>query len=430
MVATASSSAPAPAPAPAPAVSGGALVAVLLTDFLLLGLTVGVQGVLWAEVIGTLGIGKGAFGTAQLVLPLLAILLLLRAGPLAARLGKRRLAVTSLVLLGAGNLGLSLASTSGLGALVLALAVTGVGFGLFEIAVNGAGMDWEELSGRSVLNSLHAGYSAGAVVGAVGAGLLLGLGWRPESIFLLPALLSLPLIGATLAVRFPPAGAPAPAPAPPAPPGAPARAHPVRRALAPLRPLLPLLPLAGAATLASVGESVANLWSVIYLAELGAGSLLGGAAFALANAAMLAGRLVNTRVVARLGTATSLHLSGAGLILAAAVLFLPGLPGLSGLSGGETDGRVPLAVAGFALMGLAVAGVVPTALTAGARLVPGNSGAVAGALMTAVYVAFVVAPPLVGWLAEATSLRAALLVVALSGAGIIALTRRPQRSAR
>ena len=400
------------------------MIAVLLSDFLLLGLTIGGQGVLWADVVATLGIGKGAFGTAQLVLPLVAIILLLRAGALSARLGKQRLAIASLVLIGTGNLGLALASGSGLGALVLALAVTGAGFGLFEIAVNGAAMDWEALSGRSVLNSLHAGYSGGAVVGAVGAGVLLGLGWRPDGILLLTALCSLPLIAATVVVRFPPSGLPAPA-APagsPGPPGSPAGG--LRRALAPLRPLRPLrplLPLAGAAALASVGESVANLWSVIYLAELGAGSLLGGAAFALANAAMLAGRLVNARVVARLGTATSLHLSGAGLILASAILFLPGLPWLPG---DDPTGRVPLAVAGFGLLGLAVAGVVPTALTAGARLVPGNSGAVAGALMTAVYLAFVVAPPLVGWLAEASSLRAALLVVALSGVGIIALTRK------
>jgi MFS family permease len=400
-----------------PAFAGGVLVAVLLSDFLLLGLTIGGQGVLWADVVATLGIGKGAFGTAQLVLPLMAIILLLRAGALSARLGKQRLAIASLVLIGAGNLGLALASGSGLGALVLALAVTGAGFGLFEIAVNGAAMDWEALSGRSVLNSLHAGYSGGAVVGAVGAGVLLGLGWRPDGILLLTALCSLPLIAATVVVRFPPSGLPAAA-APAGPPGSPAGG--LRRALAPLRPLRPLLPLAGAAALASVGESVANLWSVIYLAELGAGSLLGGAAFALANAAMLAGRLVNARVVARLGTATSLHLSGAGLILASAILFLPGLPWLPG---DDPTGRVPLAVAGFGLLGLAVAGVVPTALTAGARLVPGNSGAVAGALMTAVYLAFVVAPPLVGWLAEASSLRAALLVVALSGVGIIALTR-------
>jgi MFS family permease len=85
-------------------------------------------------------------------------------------------------------------------------------------------------------------------------------------------------------------------------------------------------------------------------------------------------------------------------------------------------------MAGFVLMGLAVAGVVPTALTAAGRLAPGSSGATAGRLMAAVYVAFIVSPPLVGWLAERASLRAALLVVGLSGLGILCL--RPGAAGR
>ncbi|HEX2325124.1 MAG TPA: MFS transporter, partial [Chloroflexota bacterium] len=161
------------------------------------------------------------------------------------------------------------------------------------------------------------------------------------------------------------------------------------------------------AALGSVGESVANLWSVIYLSELGAGALAGGAAFALANAAMLAGRVLNGPLVARHGARPSLLLSGAGLLLASGLLLLPG---------------VPLAVAGFALIGLAVAGIVPTTLSAAGRLAPGHSGAVSGGLMAAVYLAFAVCPPLVGWLAERASLQAALLVVGLSGAGILGLT--------
>jgi MFS family permease len=169
----------------------------------------------------------------------------------------------------------------------------------------------------------------------------------------------------------------------------------------------PLLLLAAIAALGSVGESVANLWSVIYLSELGAGALAGGAAFALANAAMLAGRVLNGPLVARHGARPSLLLSGAGLLLASGLLLLPG---------------VPLAVAGFALTGLAVAGIVPTTLSAAGRLAPGHSGAVSGGLMAAVYLAFAVCPPLVGWLAERTSLQAALLVVGLSGAGILGLT--------
>jgi MFS family permease len=111
--------------------------------------------------------------------------------------------------------------------------------------------------------------------------------------------------------------------------------------------------------------------------------------------------------VARYGARASLLLSGAGLLLAAGLLLLPG---------------VPLAVTGFALTGLAVAGIVPTTLSAAGRLAPGHSGAVSGGLMAAVYLAFTVTPPLVGWLAERASLQAALLVVGLSGAGILGLT--------
>ena len=280
---------------------------------------------------------------------------------------------------------------------MVALAVLGVGMGLFETAVNGAAMDWESSGGRPLLNALHAGYSAGAVGGAIGAGLLLGLGWRPEGILLLLALPGPVLAGATRAVSFPvPAGPPARHDAP----GAPGAARSgVRRLFRG-----PLLLLAAVAALGSVGESVANLWSVIYLSELGAGAVAGGAAFALANAAMLAGRVLNGPLVARHGARPSLLLSGAGLLLASGLLLLPG---------------VPLAVAGFALTGLAVAGIVPTTLSAAGRLAPGHSGAVSGGLMAAVYLAFAVCPPLVGWLAERASLQAALLVVGLSGAGIL-----------
>ena len=161
--------------------------------------------------------------------------------------------------------------------------------------------------------------------------------------------------------------------------------------------------------LGAVGESVANLWSVIYLREQGAGALLGGATFALLSGAMLVGRLVNAPLLNRLGPRASLLVSGAGLILAAILLLLPG--------------GVPLAIAAFMLLGLAVAGVVPTVFTAAARLAPGQSGAIAGGILAAVYLSFMVTPPVIGWLAEFFSLQAALLTVGLSGLGMLWLAR-------
>lgn len=44
------------------------------------------------------------------------------------------------------------------------------------MAANSATLDWERATGRSVMNLMHAGFSAGAVVGALVAGLLVGQG--------------------------------------------------------------------------------------------------------------------------------------------------------------------------------------------------------------------------------------------------------------
>jgi MFS family permease len=159
-----------------------------------------------------------------------------------------------------------------------------------------------------------------------------------------------------------------------------------------------------------VGESFANLWSVIYLHEIGATAVVGGAAFALFNAAMFAGRLGNTWLVARHGARISLLVSGAGMLLSALLLLLPS--------------SVPLAIVAFMLLGVAVAGIVPTVLSAGARLMPGNTAALTGAIMAAAYSGFIICPPLTGWIADQFSLQAALITVGLSGLVVLWLARR------
>jgi MFS family permease len=159
-----------------------------------------------------------------------------------------------------------------------------------------------------------------------------------------------------------------------------------------------------------VGESFANLWSVIYLHELGAAAVVGGAAFALFNAAMLAGRLGNSWLVGRRGARISLLVSGAGMLLSALLLLLPN--------------SVPLAIVAFVLLGVAVAGIVPTVLSAGARLAPGNSATLTGGIMAAAYSGFIVCPPLTGWIADRFSLQAALITVGLSGLVVLWLARR------
>ncbi len=370
-------------------------LAVLTANFALLGITIGTQGVVWADVMTRLGLTSGVFGTAQLLAPLVSIALLLSGGRLALWAGSRRLAVASLAGLALGCLALGW-STS-LAGLLGALVLFGIGNGLFEIAMNGAALDWEHAQQRHVLNGLHAAFSGGAVVGAVAAGALLGLGWSYAQVLTLVAAVAGLLTLVTLSTRFPPTE---PHPDQSDDLGATVRLLVSHRVL---------IALALIAMLGSVGESVANLWSVILLRERGADAVLGGATFALLNGAMMLGRLSNAPLVARWGPRASLTVSGLGLVLTTVLLLAPGGLGL--------------AVLGFVLLGAAVAGFVPTVLTAGARLAPGQSGALSGAMLAAVYASFVVAPPLVGWLAELFSLQTAVALLGLCGVAVLALVR-------
>jgi fucose permease len=169
-----------------------------------------------------------------------------------------------------------------------------------------------------------------------------------------------------------------------------------------------LIVLALLCVIGVVGESMANIWSVIYLRELGADAIVGGVAFALFNGAMLVGRLLNTPLVNSLGARASLLASGVGLVAVALLLLLPG---------------VKVAICAFVLLGLAVAGMVPTTLSAAARAVPGNSGAVTGAIMAAAYSGFIISPPLTGWVADLFSLKAALVSIGLAGLAALWLAR-------
>ena len=106
----------------------------------------------------------------------------------------------------------------------------------------------------------------------------------------------------------------------------------------------------------------------------------------------------------------SLLASGVGLVVAALLL---------------VPAQLAPAVGAFVVMGLSVAGVVPTVLVAATRLVPGDSGGVAGGMMAASNAGFILCPPLLGWLAElfASWHLAALLCVGLSGLGALIMVR-------
>jgi MFS family permease len=317
----------------------------------------------------------------------------------ADRLGRKAFLVGVMCLFGVGIAGLAL--VGGFWALVAVVILVFSSGGLYDVGINAAAVDLEGLSGRRLMSFLHAAYSGGAVLGAVGSGALLsaGLGYRLVYLSLL-----LPLAAVALAV----AAARFPGPAAGGSSLVDGEAGTGRRGLYRSGALLLVAAIAG---LGLLSEGQMGSWSGVYLrGTLGLPALVGGAGVAVFFAAMALGRLATGVAVARLGNRGALL--GAGLMTAL------------GMSLALSTTMPALTVVGFLVVGLGVSGVAPLAYSAGGDLAPERAGAAVSVVTSFGYGGFLLGPVLVGGLAEVLGLRAALGVVALSGLAIFALSTR------
>jgi fucose permease len=290
-----------------------------------------------------------------------------------------------------------LANMANFGVFIAALALLGIGISLVQGAMSSSVLDWEQATQRNIMNLAHAMFSAGAITGAFMAGVALGAGWTYSHLLYGLTLLTGFSVLSTLPVRYPPSQNDSTAAA--------------SNSLRYLFSQQVLLLLAAIIAFSILVESLTNTWSVIYMRqELETAAVIAGATFGLFNLSMFIGRLLNAPVVARKGARFSLMISGGGLILSSILLV--------------ATGNVLLAVIAFGLMGLAVAGVSPTVMSAAARYTGGSSGEVTGAMLIVIAVAFMIGPPLIGWLAELVSLQGALLIVGFCGLGMFWLSRQ------
>ena len=158
--------------------------------------------------------------------------------------------------------------------------------------------------------------------------------------------------------------------------------------------VLGLLALCG-----QVGEGSAGDWSAVYL-HVDLGTSAGAAAVALGafSVTMAAGRVAGDRLAARFGPVRLVR--GSGLVA-----------GL-GLAGGLLVGTPAAAIAGFALLGLGLAGVFPQIVTAAARLDPEQAGRNIGRIAAVSYTGLLSGPVVIGAIATGVGLRNALLVPA------------------
>lgn len=286
--------------------------------------------------------------------------------------------------------------------LCVILFVYGCGLGLMDVAMNAQGVRIEERYGRSVMSGLHGMWSLGTLVGGAGGALVASAGWDGRLHLGLVA----PLMAATalVAVRWS-----LDVPERSATDGKPAADGEEKEAPAEEPPRF-ALPSRAALTVGLMGffavfaEGASMDWSGIYLRDVtDADRGLAASAFTAFACTMAVARLLGDAVVRRLGPVRTVRASG---LLAAAGSAL------------VVISRSPApAIAGFALIGIGVAVVVPLCFAAAGRIPSASPGQEIAGVATLAYASGLAAPAAVGWIAEATSLSVSfgLITVLLFG---------------
>ncbi|AZM59502.1 MULTISPECIES: MFS transporter [unclassified Streptomyces] len=367
----------------------------------------------YPQIKADLGIGNAAYGLAVAAFPTGAIVAGLTAGVLVRRFGSARVAVLSTLLTGAGALAAGLAGSVALFAAALFLA--GAMDAITDVAQNAHALRVQRRYGRSIINSFHAIWSIGAVTGGAMAAGAIALGLSRGQHLLISGV----LFGAAacVALRYCLPGPDTEAAAGEEGGGDSMPRQRGETATVSRRTAWVLAALVLIATAGTLVEDAGNSWAALYLSgSLNASVTLAACGFIALVGAQFVGRLIGDRLVDRFGQRQVARTGGlvaaVGMGLALAVPTVPGT------------------VLGFAAAGFGVATLVPAAMHEADELPglkPGSGLTIVSWLMR---LGFLCSPPVVGLVADATSLRVGLLVVPLAGLLVVALAPvlRPRRA--
>jgi MFS family permease len=277
-------------------------------------------------------------------------------------------------------------------ALAASLLVVGAVNSTLDLVMNAQGVSIERGMNQPILSSLHAAFSFGGFAGAGLGALAAALGIAPLAHFAFAAVVfGMPVLLMTGWLPRDDHDADAQAPR-------------LRWTRLPAR-----LALLGVACFFSLmAEGGASDWSAkLVRDDLAGTAALGAIAYAVFSIGMGAGRLLTDRLWVRWGAAGLLRRSGALAAL--------------GFAAGLGAGTVPSAIAGFTALGLGLAGVVPTLFRAGADHPGVSTGPALAAVSSLGYLGFLAGPPIVGGIAQLTSLRLACGVIVLAGLVVLLL---------
>ncbi|MFE9290145.1 MFS transporter [Streptomyces olivaceus] len=356
----------------------------------------------YPQIKADLGIGNAAYGLAVAAFPAGAIAAGLAAGVLVRRFGSARVAVGGTLLTGVGILAAGLAESVAVFAAALFLA--GAMDAFTDVAQNAHGLRVQRRYGRSIINSFHAIWSVGAVTGGSMAAGAIAVGVPRGQHLLFSAVVF--AVAACVALRYCLPGPDTEAAEETAPgAGTPAAGSVPAAGRRTTYVLAALVLIATAGTLV---EDAGSSWATLYLSDsLHASVALAASGYVALVGAQFVGRLIGDRLVDRFGQRT---VARSGALIAAVgmglALAVPTVPGT---------------VLGFAAAGFGVATLVPAAMHEADELPglkPGSGLTIVSWLMR---LGFLLSPPVVGLVADASSLRVGLLVVPFAGVLVLLL---------
>jgi MFS family permease len=381
---------PVPAPRPntvAPSRARAAVVVLFLTAGAVMG------G--WSGRIPTikqqLGLSEAQWGLVVLAQPAGTLLALLVLARIVSRTGPRALALPGAVLL----LVVAPVAAASPSAAHLApvLALQGMATGLLFSPMNALAVDVERRYGRSIMSTFHAWFSIGQLGGGVAGAVAGHLGVDPW-LQIAVCNLALAIALACTAVSLPRGRQNR----------APAETRETSRREPPTRQLLLLAVLA---LLAAMTEGSAVQWSAQYSVSLGAGVATGSLTLVCFSLAIALTRSFGDRLVDRFGRVRFVRVSAT--VTAAGVLLA------------VLTGSVPGALVGFAFVGVGCACVFPVIMGLAGNQPDVPAGRAVALVNLGEWPAFFLGPPLIGLVAEVSSLRLALGLLIVTSALVAVL---------
>ena len=362
------------------------------TLFFLLGLCFASWASRIPSVQQQMGISEAALGGVLLAIPLGQLVSLPLAGWLVARQGSRRVVLWAVVLYAVALLGLGWANS--LWQLLPFLVLFGVGGNLTNISVNTQAVGVERLyKHKPIMASFHGLWSlAGFVAAAIGS-LMIGHAVPPGVHFL--GIVAFILAGLAVAA------------------GSTVREDAAADPNQPIfvRPDKELLGLGAIAFCALICEGAMFDWSGVYFKKvIHADPAWVGAGYTAFMSTMAAGRFGADWLAHRLGPKRVIQLSG--LLTATGLSIAVALPTL------------PTALLGFLLVGFGTSAVVPLVYSAAGRSTKMSAGMALAAVSTIGFFGFLLGPPVIGFVAGATSLRVSFALIAVMGLCVSAVASR------